>query len=272
MYSQIAEAIKLAVQPVAVIFSDEKPEKAVEFKEKTWGCTLWLMSGAAKGNTAVCSRKTFGCFGGGTGVGFGDQYENFPGGTECFCRFLSSGNKGDEMCEAVAEGMKQFAKPEFIEQFLQGERYIKTPEDVHEFIDDLPLIDIPTEYVIYKPLSEVDPEKEKPVSIVFFSDPDQFAAIGVLVNYSSPGNDNVKFPFAGGCQSLGIHSYAEGDKEHPKAVASLMDLSSRLYLRSAFGENVMAMSVPWKLFQVMEENVDGSFLQCHTWQELSKDK
>lgn len=272
MESKIASAVKLAVQPVAIIFSDEKPEKAVEFKERTWGCTLWLMSGAARGKTAVCSRDTFGCFGGGTGVGFGDQYTNFPGGTDCFCRFLSSGNKGDEMGETVAEGLKQFAKPEFIEEFLKGERYLKTPDDVKEFIDLLPLRDVPAEYVIYKPLSDVDLEKETPVSVCFFSDPDQFSAIGVLANYSYPGNENVRFPFAAGCQAIGIYSYAEAEKDPPKATAALMDLSARLYLRNAFGENVMAMSLPWKMYLEMEANVEGSFLQRHTWSELVKTK
>jgi len=272
MNSKIAEAIRLKSQPVAIIFSNDKPKQAIEFKENTWGCTLWLMSSAAKGKTAVCSRRTFGCFGGGTGVGFGDQYTNFPGGADCFCRFLSSGNEGDPTGEAVAEGMKQFAKPEFIEDFLKGERYIKDPAGVQEFINLLPLRNIPAEYVVYKPLSQVDFSKEHPISVVFFSDPDQFSAIGVLANYCYPGNENVRFPFAAGCQAIGIYSYAEADMEPPRAVAALMDLSARLYLRNAFGENVMAMSLPWKMFEVMEANVEGSFLERHVWGELVKDK
>lgn len=272
MESKIAQAIKLSHEPVAILWSDEKPDDAIMFKEKSWACILWLMAGAAKGKVTACDRKTFGCFGGGTGIGFGDQYVNFPGGTECFCRFLSSGNAGNEQGEAVAEGMKGFATPEVVEDFLQGERYLKTPEDVQALIDDMPLKDIPNDYVVYKPLSMVDTDQEKPISIVFFSDPDQFSAIGVLANYSFAGNDNVIFPFAAGCQAIGLYSYKEAESDNPKAIAGLMDLSARLFLRNQFGENIMSMAMPWKMFLEMEENVEGSFLQRHTWGELLKTK
>jgi uncharacterized protein (DUF169 family) len=272
MNSKIAEAIQLAHQPVAILWSDEKPADAKMFKEKTWGCTLWLMASAAKGKISACSRETFGCFGGGTGVGFGDQYVNFPGGVECFCRFLSSGNAGDEQGEKVAEKIKKFVTSEFIDEFLHGERYLKDPAAVRSFIDQLPTRDIPAEYVIYKPLSQVDLTRETPEVVVFFSDPDQFSAIGVLANYSFDGEENVKIPYAAGCQAIGLYAYQEAEAEHPKAIAGPMDLSARLYLRNQFGENVMSMSIPWKMFLTMEENVAGSFLQAHTWGELLKTK
>lgn len=272
MRSKIAEAVKLNHQPVAIVFSDEKPEGATEFKERAWGCHMWLMSGAAKGKTAVSSRKTFGCFGGGVGAGFGNQYKNFAGGEEGFCKFLSSGNAGDPKGEAVAKEMEKFARKEFIDDYLKGERYIKTPEGVEEFIREVPMKDVPTEYVVYKPLSEVDLEKETPVTIVFFSDPDQFSAIGVLANYYRPGNENVIFPYAAGCQVIGVYAYKEAESDNPRAVAGPLDLSARLYLRNAFGEDVMTMSIPWKMFLDMEENVEGSFLQRHTWSKMLETK
>lgn len=268
MKSRIAEAIKLPHEPVAILWSDERPEGASMFKEKTWGCVLWLMAGAAKGKVAACARENFGCFGGGTGIGFGDQSENFPGGRECFCRFLSSGNAGNQQGEAVAEKVKPFVAAEFIEEFLQGERYLKDPQAVKEFIDILPTREIPTKHVVFKPLSQLDLDKETPVTVVFFSDPDQFSALGVLANYSFPGNQNVIFPFAAGCQAIGIYSYQQAEQDPPKAIAGPMDLSARLYLRQHFDENIMSMSLPWKMFLAMEENVAGSFLERQTWHKL----
>lgn len=272
MKSKIAHAIKLPHEPVAILWSDRLPEGASMFKEKTWGCVLWLMASAAKGKVAACTRENFGCFGGGTGVGFGDQSENFPGGRECFCHFLSSGNAGTPQGEAVAEKIKPFVATEFIEDFLLGERYLKSPQEVREFIDILPTREVPTKYVVFKPLSLLDAELETPVSIVFFSDPDQFSALGVLANYSYPGNQNVIFPFAAGCQAIGIYSYQQAESETPKAIAGPMDLSARRFLRQRFTENIMSMSLPWKMFLTMEENVTGSFLERHTWSELLKTK
>lgn len=272
MDSLIARAIDLPHEPVAILWSEERPEGAQMFKDRSWGCTLWLMAAAAKGKVAACGREAFGCVGGGTGIGFGDQYSNFPGGTEGFCRFLSSGNAGHPEGEAVAKGLRPFVDENFIEGYLHGERYLKNPQAVQDFIDELPLRDIPTDYVVFKPLSQVDPEKETPVVIVFFCDPDQFSALGVLVNYSFDGNDNVIFPFAAGCQAVGLYAYDEEEKDRPKAVAGLMDLSARLYLRNHFGRNVMSMSLPWSMYLTMEENVKGSFLECSTWSKLLNTK
>lgn len=37
MKSKIAEAVKLKTSPVAVLWSDDKPDNALQFKEGRWG-------------------------------------------------------------------------------------------------------------------------------------------------------------------------------------------------------------------------------------------
>lgn len=54
----------------------------------------------------VFDRNTFGCWGGGVGLGFGNQYLNFPGGIECFYYFLSNGNENLEFGKRVAKNRK----------------------------------------------------------------------------------------------------------------------------------------------------------------------
>ena len=106
MESAIAKAIHLKYQPVALLWSDEKPAEAMQFAEGKWGCVMWLAVHAAKGKTAVAGKKTFGCFGGGVGLGFGNQYKNFPGGEEGFCHFLSTGNAKRQGGMEIAEKIK----------------------------------------------------------------------------------------------------------------------------------------------------------------------
>lgn len=67
MESKIAALISLRLNPVAMLWADEKPTGAVRFKEDAWGCIMWLFASAARGKTAVADRQTFGCLGGGTG-------------------------------------------------------------------------------------------------------------------------------------------------------------------------------------------------------------
>jgi uncharacterized protein (DUF169 family) len=86
MHSNIAEALRLRNEPVAIIWTNEKPEGALGFKGRGAGCALVLLAQAAlRGRTAAFDRENFGCMGAGTGLGFGMQQENFPlGGIETF--------------------------------------------------------------------------------------------------------------------------------------------------------------------------------------------
>lgn len=272
MENKIANAISLKYQPVALIWSDQKPAEAMQFQQGKWGCIMWLAASAAKGKVAACDRKTFGCFGGGVGMGFGDQYVNFPGGKDCFCHFLSAGNAQWEKGRQAAEKVKSFLRKEAYDNFVSGERYIKTPERVHQFIENLPITDIPAEYVIFKPLADVDPEQETPEVIVFFVDPDQLSALVVLANYDRSDNQNVIMPYAAGCQTIGIYPYQEAKAEKQRAVVGLTDLSARVSIRKLLADHLMTFAVTLAMFEEMEQNVDASFLERHTWQTLLKAK
>ena len=101
MDSKIAAALNLKYEPVAVLRAGEKPEKALQFKQGRWGCVMFMFANAARGKTAAFDAKTYGCWGGGVGLGFGNAYLDFPGGVDCFAHFLSSGNDQWEMEDNV---------------------------------------------------------------------------------------------------------------------------------------------------------------------------
>ena len=235
MESRVAAAMRLEHQPVALLWSDDKPEGATQFKPGKWGCVMWLFASAAEGKVAACDRETFGCFGGGVGMGFGDQYRKFPGGEECFCRFLSTGNEASAQGRLVAANIKPFVQPEMHEEFLEGERYLKTPEATLRFLEQLPITDIPSRYVVLKALKDVAADAETPKVVVFLANPDQLSALVVLANYEAPTNENVIIPFAAGCQSIGIDPFREAASDTPRAVAGLVDLSARLQLKRRIG-------------------------------------
>ena len=232
---------------------------------------MWMVSRAARGGTAVCGRKTFGCWGGGVGLGFGNVYQQFPGGEDCFCHFLSIGNDQWDTGRQVAEKVKPHMTADSFDHFMRGERYMQSPDQVKRFIRGLPITDIPASFVVFKPLAEIEDPSECRV-VIFLVDPDQFSALVVLANYGRETNENVIIPYAAGCQTIGIYPYREAEAEVPRAVAGLTDLSARVYIHQQLGDNLMSFAVPMKMFQEMESNVESSFLERTEWEKLADGK
>lgn len=251
MKSKIVQAVQMRYSPVVVIHTDEKPEGALQFKEGSSGCVIGMLNAVARGKTAVFDRKTFGCHGAATGLGFSDSFEE---GTKYL---ISTGNK--EFCETDLG--KRLAKQ--IPALERGERFKKTPELAKKYYEALPLVNIPTEYIVFKPLEKLS-DSETPQVVVFFVNPDQLTALVYLADYGRETNGNVNIGFSSGCQQIGILPYKESNSESPKATIGLIDIS----VRKSFDKDIMSFSVPYKMFDEMESNVEGSFLEEHEWLKI----
>ncbi len=250
MDSQLVNALKFKMQPVAVILTNDKPENGLHFKEGSmFGCVAaMLVAASKKGRNAYFDRKSFGCPGGGTGLGFGDRYENFP--IDCL---LSTGDK-----EKAAKMGKAGAI------LAEGERFYKNPEVTRKWVESLPMTDVPTEYVVFKPW-ELVTEQDNPELIIFFANADQLSALVVMADYNRGTNRSVTAPFGAACQSI-LFGYAESKKENPRAVIGFFDISQR----SAVDRETLTFTVPYGLFREMESHVAGSFLEMHAWQKLQE--
>ncbi len=203
------------------------------------------------------------------GLGFGDRYQEFPGGLTGFCRFLSSGNKNFPEGMATAKAIEPYVSKDFLEDFLDGEIYLKSPELVEDFVKGLPIMQIPKKYVVMKPLYEVSFPGEEPEVIVILATPLQLSVLVILANYARQGSENVIIPYAAACQTIGIYAYREAASSSPRAVVGLTDISGRLNTLKQLGGDFLSFAVPWKMFMEMENNVEGSFLTRKTWLRLS---
>ena len=109
-------------------------------------------------------------------------------------------------------------------------------------------------------------------NVTFFVDPDGLSALVILANYGSPEMENVIVPWAAACQVLGIFAYRELDRDRPRGLIGMIDISARKNVRATLGENVLSFTAPWPLFLEMESHVAGSFLQRATWRALQQSK
>jgi uncharacterized protein (DUF169 family) len=235
MESRIARELKLRHQPVAVLFSDERPEAAAQFKEKKWACVMSMLAASARGITAVFDRKTTGCFGGMTGLCLGD------------------GSKGRDLAGFLSAGRT-------------GLGYFKSKEVASTHLGVHPPQDIPEKYVLFKPLSKVDPEKEKPKVVIFLANADQLAALSVMAHYDRKGGEAVAAPFGSGCSAVCLLPYLESKKRTPRAILGGLDVSARPWI----DPDLLTFSVPYAMFQKMEANVPGSFLERESWSKLKE--
>lgn len=269
--SEIARAAGITMNPVAIVWTDRKPTKALELKAGTWGCVMWLFAKVAKeGKTAVFSRDTTTCAGGAMGIGFGRPLTQHAARTEeGFCSFLSNGLEGaadKKAYEAIID--RSFDAPHK-KMLTEGERFMKSPAVVKKFLQNLPVYDAKDGYIVMKPVHEVE-NGEDVRSVVFVANADQISALAILANY---GTGNIRDGIivaagAAGCQAMGVCTYAEGEGKNPRAVVGLTDLSARMHVRNTLGKDVLTFSVPLALYREMEKNVRGSFLGLDLWKEL----
>ena len=250
MNSLLVNALKLQLQPVAIMLTDDKPSEGIHFKEGNMsGCVGAILVTASKKNcVAFFDRKTFGCPGGGTGLGFGDRYGKFP--IDCL---LSTGNK------EIAAQMNRTGTA-----MDEGERFFKNPELARSWVNSLPFTDIPARYVVFKPWEQVMQQDEIEL-IVFFANADQLSALVVMADYNRGSNQSVAAPFGAACQSI-LFGYAEAKKENPRGVIGFFDISKR----SIVDRETLTFTVSYRMFQEMEASVEGSFLELPVWKKLQE--
>ncbi|NLO33371.1 MAG: DUF169 domain-containing protein, partial [Candidatus Hydrogenedentes bacterium] len=120
MESNLISALELEYSPVVLEWTNEKPEGAIEFGKQKWGCVMFHFAAALKGRTAVMSRETYGCQGGGVGMGSGNNYTAFPGGCEYFYRYMADGNESYPEGKKIGEMIEMSGHRETGRVFLNG--------------------------------------------------------------------------------------------------------------------------------------------------------
>jgi uncharacterized protein (DUF169 family) len=244
MQSRLAEALALKHAPVAVLLSNDKPANATQFKQGRMGCVAAMLLTAAKGRVGVFDRKTFGCPGGGVGLGFGNCYEGFP-----IERLLSTGGK------AVLAGGQTY-------DMHEGERFHASPEVTKRWVQALPFHEVPTEYIVCKPLDQAA-QNEQVSLVLMFVNPDQLSALVTLAGFRTGAIHTAVSPWGAACQSI-LYAWSEAQKDSPCGVIGFFDISQR----NKVDREMLSFTVPHRKFLEMEADVDDSFLRTEPWRKL----
>jgi hypothetical protein len=124
----------------------------------------------------------------------------------------------------------------------------------------------PAAYCVFKPIEKfLGPEK--PEVVVFFASPDILAGLFTLTNYAQEMTDVVQAPFCSGCAAILTFPLKEAEKETPRPVLGMFDVSARPMVE----KDILTLSMPYSVFLKLLENVKGSFLETESWKKVLQD-
>jgi uncharacterized protein (DUF169 family) len=234
-WKQFRETLGLKESPLGIYYTNDKPE-GITPKTGIHTCMIGFLQGPRKrGETAYFDREHFGCPGGAYYMGF----REIPGPNIEY--FLSCGIPGE----------------------MEGERYIKTPELARKFIAMRKPRRAPATYCIFKPIDQFR-NGAKPEVVAFFAPPDILSGLYTLAGYALESLDAVIAPFGSGCSSIVTYPLKEAEKEEPRAVLGMFDVSARPMVE----ENILTLAMPYSMFLRLLENVMGSFLETESWKKV----
>ena len=235
-WKRFEETLGLRESPLGIYYTNDKPE-GVTPKEGISGCMIGLLQNARKkGKTVYFDKNHFGCPGGGYYMGF---LEKARPDIEYF---LSCGIPGE----------------------LEGERYIKTPELARKYFGLMKPRPAPANYCVFKPIESFQQGNVKPEVVAFFAPPDILSGLFTLTNYALETTDAVYTPFGSGCSTILTYPLKEGEKEAPRAVIGMFDVSARPMVE----KDTLTIAMSYSVFSKLLENVSDSFLQTESWKKV----
>ena len=234
-WKQFRETLGLKEPPLGVYYTNDKPE-GVTPKPGIHLCMIgFLKKARKKGKTVYFDKSHFGCPGGAYYMGFRESpMPNIE-------YFLSCGIPGE----------------------MEGERYIKTPELARDFFSKMQPRHASATYCVFKPIEKFGGD-EKPEVVVFFGPPDILSGLFTLTNYTLERTDAVFTPFGSGCSTILTYPLKEAEKENPRAILGMFDVSARPMVE----KDVLTFAMPYSVFLKLLANMADSFLQTESWKKV----
>ena len=223
--------------PITFYYADSPADIEIVPSSGKWNCIICQLQKVRSGESMAFSAESVKCGGARRYLGFDDSIRpNFE-------YFLSCG----------------------IENKMEGERYIRTPELVLDLMKKQKKLNIPGKYIVFKRWDKLN-ERDNPEVAIFFATPDILSGLFTLANFDQSEPDSTITPFAAGCGSLVYFPYSEKDNLRPRAVIGMFDVSARPCVQ----EEVLSFSVPTLKFMKMISYMDECFLITDSWKKVQK--
>jgi len=223
--------------PITLFYTDDPGEVDKMEAATEWRCFLGQLAAVRKGRSVCFDNEAISCSGGKRYLGFDRKLmPNFE-------YVLSCGIPGQ----------------------MEGERYKKSPEIVIEMMKKAPVFDAPARYAVFKRWDRLEAD-DQPAVIMFQDKPDVLSGLFTLSGFDESDINAVMAPFSAGCASICQYPYLEQQKEKPRAVIGMFDVSARPWVK----KDTLSFAVPMKKFTRMVGDMEESFLMTPSWARIRK--
>jgi len=223
--------------PFALFYSDDEKYWDDLRPQEGFGCMIAHFAPVLKGERVAFAEETIACPG-------GVRYSGFPTKPNPgMNHFLSCGIPGE----------------------MEGLRLKKTPELVEGSFGEHTLAEAGGRFLVATRLDLLETD-ETPEVVAWLAPPDVISALFYLAAFHSTDRSSVISPQSSGCGALINYPMAEKEKEHPRAILGMFDISARPYVR----KDHLSFAVPLNLFEEMAANIEESFLITASWERVKK--
>lgn len=243
--SRIAELIGLRYPPVAIYRTPSVPDGAFVSGNSRCAILPTFLMASKKGRRCAIDKDRLGCHGAISGYGFG----------------------GVQNIDKVA--MKASVIPEDMRDTIghggSGKREFRTPYIAKLHMSVVQDYGDGSDAIVFEPLDDAI-GRGAPVEIVtVLVNGFELSALSTLAGYSrdNPGPGTI-MPYGHACQQIYAIPRMEGDSDDPRAVVGMTDL----YVRKFLDPGDLSFSAPTRLWRMMEENAESSFLTTGRWKRI----
>ncbi len=270
MESSIAQNLRPEFEPVAVVWSDTIPDRAIQFRKGRFGCVLHLFAAASKrGRIAGGNRESIVCAGGRAALGFAMDLDATDELLDRYSAVFSKGIRSTKYREAYQVHMDS-APQSRRDLYEFGERRHGNQEMAKQWIlNGLPRCEVPHEYVVFKPLSRTDPD-ENLRAVIFLVSPVELAGLVTLAGSTMPGTDIIQAAQGPDCAGITAFPCAQADRAEPRAVLGMLGVDGREVMRKRFRDDILTLALPAPLFGRMEEEAADCVFQTPAWRGLAR--
>jgi hypothetical protein len=148
---------------------------------------------------------------------------------------------------------------------LEGERYKKSPGIVLEAMKRTSFLEAPARHAVFKRWDTLD-ERDEPDVVIFFATGDVLSGLFTLSNFDEIDPNAVIAPFGAGCATITQYPYLEKDRDQPRSVMGMLDVSARPFVPGS----VVSFATPMTKFARMIDNMEESFLITGSWDKVRR--